>query len=515
MKERFKYILSVIAIAMLLVCCSDGDEKEVIKPNPNPNPNPNPPVELTDNEYTNYWIYERMSKLYYWNDKLPASPIYQQEPKDFFESILYNYKQVTGDRFSWIEADKSKKAKNLFANENLGFDCIPASYFEDMNSRSTKVGFFVITVKRGSDAEAKGLKRGNVIYAVNGTDVDYNNYTTILNKSSLNLSVYNSSGVQATLNTIYANYVPGSPVYKSDLVDISGTKVGYVKYDAFERGTDDAGTNFDYDIELINSIKNLYNQGATELVLDLRNNPGGYAITALDLASALVPNRNTSSVFAKYKYNSYFQDSIVKRWGANSLNDYFIDKVYGTSVDIPSSNLSRLFVIANEYSASASEMVINGLRPYFKDQLVFIGETTVGKDQASITVQTSDSRIKWQLQPIVAKLKNAEDQGDYTAGLQPDVTMYEWAEGYTMRRETANSGALVDFPTLSPWKGGFKDFGDPEEPLFGEAIARITGQLPKSAKLGDVGKNVSTLEFRKDNYKTIIDEDRFERLEKK
>lgn len=504
MKEKLKYLLIIFALVLFITSCKDKKEDETDNPG-----------ELTDNEYTNQWIHERLTRLYYWNDKLPAKPNYTQDPKKFFYNILFDYGKVAGDRFSWIEEDKSKSTKNLFTNDNVGFDCIPATYFPSKSAGTrSKIGYFVISVNPQSDAAIKGLKRGNVIYEVNGSEITEDNYETLLSSASLSLSVYDSTGKQVTLQKINPTYTGGSPLFLSKV--IKGTQIGYIKYDAFERGNDDDGTNYDYDVELIAAITNL--KGIKDLVLDLRNNPGGYATSALNLASALVPNRDTEAVFAKYKYNSHFQDSIVKKWGSEALNDYFVDHVYNYSTnkelaEIPKLNLSRIFIIANEYSASASEMVINGLKPYFaKGQLYQIGTTTVGKDQASITVKADSKRIKWQLQPIIAKLSNANNVGNYINGLDPSIAMNEWEEGYTYAEAT--SGDLL--PLLSQWIGGFKDFGDPEEPLLAEAIAIIKPELRKKTAKSHIlrGANLiagQKVKVKRSNYRTIIDENRFER----
>jgi C-terminal processing protease CtpA/Prc len=432
--------------------------------------------EMTDNEFTNKWAYRKMQSLYLWNTKLPSSPDFTQKPDDFFESILYNYGNVDGDMFSWIEEDASKKTKSLFAEPNLGFEYMPMSYFPDKNANSSSIGLFVLYVYGGSNAEAKGLKRGQVIYRVNNTSVSYDNYKTILyQNTALTLGVYNNSGKMVTLDTFQASETKKSPVFISKV--ISNTTIGYLMYTGFERSADENDDdNVEYDIELIENIRTLNSRGITDFVLDLRYNPGGYLSSAMNLASALVPNRKTSNIFAKEEYNTHFRDSIVKQYGKNSLNEYFLDKVYGSNVGIPKLNLSRLYVLTSDYTASASELVIHGLKPYMT---VFqIGVTTRGKDKASMTVKSDNSRIKWQLQPIISRLTDANDKGNYINGLTPDSRVSEWEEGYTMRAayyiDDDGSRVETQLPLLSEWLGGLTQLGDSSEPLLAEAIARIT-----------------------------------------
>ncbi|MFV0536588.1 MAG: S41 family peptidase [Dysgonomonas sp.] len=474
--------------------------------------------ELTDDEFTNQWAYNKMKSLYLWNTELPSNPNYTQAPKAFFESILYNYGSVNGDRFSWIEEDTSKKTKALYADTNLGFECIPTSYFPTSTSSSTSIGFFVVYVYEESDAYKKGLRRGQVIYRVGNTDITYSNYSTLLKDvSSVTLSVYNDKGVQVTLNSIQTVEEKKSPIFISKVITATaGAKIGYLMYTGFERSSDEEDDNYEYDIELIESIRTLNSQGITDFVLDLRYNPGGYLTSAIDLASALVPNRKTSNIFAKEAYNTHFQNSIVKKYGANSLNEYFVDKVYGTNTAMPNLNLTRLYVIAGEYTASASELVMHALKPYMT--VVHIGETTVGKDKASMTVKSDNERIKWQLQPLISRLTDANGTGNYINGLTPDAKVSEMEEGYTMKGayyiDDNGNRVELECPELSSWIGGFGQLGDPSEPLLAEAIAKITGVARVKTKSavstsGWVPVQVPKLKYNEERQRIIIDQDKF------
>ncbi len=505
MKVKLAFLLLLLSF---LNACKDTKDD---------NDNPNPSV-LTDDEFTNQWAYNKMKSLYLWNTELPSSPDYTKDPETFFKSILYNYGNVNGDRFSWIEEDTSKKTKALYADTNLGFECIPTNYFPTSTSSNTSIGFFVVYVYEGSDAYKKGLRRGQVIYKVGNTNITYSNYSTLLKDvSSATLSVYNNNGVQVTLSSIQTAEQKKSPVFISKVITATtGAKIGYLMYTGFERNSDDKDDNYEYDIELIESIRTLNSQGITDFVLDLRYNPGGYLTSAMNLASALVPNRKASNVFAKETYNTHFQDSIVKKYGANSLNEYFLDKVYGTNTAIPNLNLTRLYVIAGEYTASASELVMHALKPYMT--VVHIGETTVGKDKASMTVKSDNERIKWQLQPLISRLTDANGTGNYINGLTPDVKVSEVGEGYTMKGAyyIDNNGNRVEIecPDLSKWIGGLAELSDPSEPLLAEAIAKITGvarvKTKSAVSTSDrVPVQVPKLKYNEERQRIIIDQDKF------
>lgn len=514
MKAKVLFLLPILFL--LFVGCNDksddrvpGDDEE----------------DMTDNEFTNRWAYRKMQSLYLWNTELPSSPDYKKSPDVFFTNILYRYGNINGDMFSWIEEDTSKKTKALYAESNLGFEYIPMSYFPYLNETGTTnalLGLFVVYVYEDSDAYKKGVRRGQVIYKVNNTDVTYDNYQTILKHSTdLTLSLYNNNGEKATLSSFQTTATEKSPIFISKV--IPGTKIGYLVYTSFERGPDENDeNNYEYDKELIESITALNNQGITEFVLDLRYNPGGYLTSAMDLASALVPNRKKSNIFVKEEYNTHFQDSIIKNWGEDALNEYFLDKAYGTNVNIPNLNLSRIYVLTSDYTASASELIIHGLKPYMT---VFqIGQTTVGKDKASMTIKSDNSRIKWQLQPIISRLSDANGKGNYIKGLAPDSKVSEWEEGYTMQDAyyTDDDGTRVEtqIPLLSEWRGGLTDLGDISEPLLAEAIAQITtgrSRVKKTKsvkKSGAVAVKVPKIRYKEHLQRIIIDEDKFSSLDK-
>lgn len=521
MKLKYLLYLLVLALVMPLAFTSCEDKEDpIVKPDPDPDPNP---TEKTNNEMTNEWIYDKMKRVYLWNDKLPSSPSYKAEPKDFFYGILYDYGKKTGDLFSWIEADKSKEKKDEAAGSFLGFTYMPAAYFENEKSENSSVGFFVTSVREGSDAEKQGLKRGQLIYKVDNTTITSSNYLSLLDKGSFVLSVYDN-GSQVNLPQIQANSSNNSPIILNKVLEVGQrgekVKVGYLMYNAFERGPGDGTTNYEYDIELINTIGDLSSKGVTEFVLDLRYNPGGYLTSAMALSSALVPSdkvpNRTEKIFLTEKYNDYFQDSLVNKYGKNALNEYFLDKLYGAKNDIPRLNLKRLYVIATENSASASEAVIHGLRPYMEIQ--HVGLTTVGKDKASITVQSNDKRILWQLQPLVSRLTNSEGDGNYINGLKPDIEVSEWEECYEMvDAYYTEGGKQVDIrvPLASPWKGGFKELGDENEPLLAAAIAHITGKEKSVSVKSTVSKaKIQVPHIKRDEtrFKAIIDENKFTNL---
>jgi C-terminal processing protease CtpA/Prc len=156
-------------------------------------------------------------------------------------------------------------------------------------------------------------------------------------------------------------------------------------------------------------------EGVNEMVLDLRYNPGGSVGTATLLASLIAPSDIVSNeeVFIKYIWNDIINQYWLDKEGDDSenLKIKFIDAAQNIDLD-------RLYVLISESSASASELIINGLRPYM--DVTLIGDTTHGKYTASITLHDEEQSFNWAIQPIVLKTANINNQTDYKDGLFPD-----------------------------------------------------------------------------------------------
>ena len=118
--------------------------------------------------------------------------------------------------------------------------------------------------------------------------------------------------------------------------------------------------------------------------------------------------------------------------------------------------MTKVYILTSKGTASASELVINGLKPHIT--VVQIGDVTVGKNVGSVTVYDSpdfgdenrNPNHRYAMQPIVLKIVNSVGFGDYFNGLQPNFTLKE---------------TLSTLGTL----------GDAAEPLLSTAISKITG----------------------------------------
>ena len=181
--------------------------------------------------------------------------------------------------------------------------------------------------------------------------------------------------------------------------------------------------------EDLNDIFGLFNnENINDLIIDLRYNGGGSVKNCVELAS-MITGQFKSEVFAEEQWNKKLVSYLEERFGSESLINRFIDTL-SNGIQINSLNLDRVYMITSSESASASELLINGLSSYI--EVIQIGERTVGKNVGSITVydyidneQTKNPDHTYAMQPIVLKMANSDGYADYTDGLEPNRLIEE------------------------------------------------------------------------------------------
>lgn len=141
-------------------------------------------------------------------------------------------------------------------------------------------------------------------------------------------------------------------------------------YNEFSTGPNNQATDTEYREQMKQIFARFKGQSPDAFILDLRYNPGGYLSCATDLGSYLAPAADLGKVFCTTLYNDI-------------SDPQKIDFPLNTGLASENLNLSKLYVLTSKFTASASEAVINCLRPYIgTENVVVIGETTVGKNVA-------------------------------------------------------------------------------------------------------------------------------------
>ncbi|OXA77296.1 Peptidase family S41 [Flavobacterium aquidurense] len=450
MKTILKSLLLLFLLAFALQSCEDQDDVAA-------------PADLQVNDF----IWKGLNQFYLWQPDVPnlADNRFSSqealnsflkgyaEPEDLFQDLLNKPiskfpKGQAIDRFSWIVDDYTVLEQELQGtSKNNGVD-FRLSY--KPGSTTDLVGF-VRYIIPNSDASTKDIKRGDLFTGINGAQLTVSNYQSLLNADSytLNMASYNGSAFTTNGKTIalVKTTLDENPIFINKVIISGSHKIGYLMYNGFYAN---------YDAQLNAAFATLKSQGITDFVLDLRYNGGGSIQTASRLAS-MITGQFATKIFAKEKWNPKVNEYYESE-DPESLNVRFPDKIDGAGIN--SLNLSKIYIITTGGTASASELVINGLAPYIT--VVQVGETTVGKNVGSVTLYDSPSfgktnrnpNHKYAMQPLVLKIVNAVDFGEYTDGLIPTYQQLEVA---------SNMGVL----------------GDPSEPLLNLAISKITGSTAK------------------------------------
>ncbi|RZJ60526.1 MAG: peptidase S41 [Flavobacterium sp.] len=408
----------------------------------------------------NDFVWKGLNLYYFWKDQVPdlADDRFSNQgelntylkrfstPEDLFESLLYreDAQRVPQDRFSVIFPDYrvlENALQGVVKSNGVEYGLI---YTDD--TQTTLFGY-VRYILPGSDAASKDIQRGDIFYAVNGTPLTIDNYRGLLGNDTYTLNLANFNGGAITPNdesvSLTKSEYSENPVYTVQVITQGSHKIGYLMYNGFYST---------YDAELNAAFAELASQGVTDLVLDLRYNSGGSIRTATYLASMITGQFN-GQVFAKQQWNARLQ-RYYEQNDPSALTDNFANSL-SNGAAINSLNLSKVYILATGASASASELVINSLKPYI--DVTVIGAKTVGKNVGSVTLYDSrdfsrrDLKSNYAMQPIVLRIVNKDGFGDYSTGIAPDVAQ---PENYD------NLGVL----------------GSPDEPLFARAINLITSQ---------------------------------------
>lgn len=394
-------------------------------------------------------------------------------PSDFFQNLLYKPKSkfTTGavDRFSII-FDDYEALEGILSGNTLNNGADFGLKYTDA-SRTSIFGW-IRYVLPNSDAAAKNVQRGMIFTGINGQTLTASNYQQLLATTTytINLADYtNNNGTEViTPNgnsiTLTGSQIAENATYKTAVITNGTHKIGYLMYNGFY--SDEAN-----ETALNNAFGQLKSESLTEFVLDLRYNSGGSIATATRLASMI--KGAYGQVFAKQQWNAKAQ-AYYESSNPDDLINYFTDKL-GKGQTINTLNLSKIYILTSQATASASELVINGLKPYMT--VVQLGDKTVGKNVGSVTLYDSanfgksgaNANHKYAMQPLVLKIVDKNAFGDYTDGLQPDTPYVE---------NFANLGVI----------------GDANEPLLKLAIDRIIGGNRNVAPIqGKVFENVINL----------------------
>lgn len=370
-------------------------------------------------------------------------------PEDLFSALT-----APQDRFSFIVNDfriLEAALAGISLNHGMEYGLI---YYP---GSETNVFGFVSYVLPNSDAAQKGVQRGMIFSTINGAQITIENFAQLRELNSYEIGWANFDGTNITPTgqntTLVKSEMVENPIHIVNTFTIEGQKIGYLMYNGFTA---------DFDTQLNNAFGTFKAEGVNELILDLRYNSGGSVRSAIDLSS-MITGQFTGQVFSTEVWNPELQ-AVFQQNDPESLINRFTSTIR-TGAAINSLNLNRVYVLTTGRTASASELVINGLDPYI--EVIMVGGTTTGKFQASTTFydgpppnfRRTEASLShyYAIQPLIFTSANANGVTGFEDGIPPTIEFLE---------DLTNMGVL----------------GELNEPLLEAALNQIfgSGLLSKS-----------------------------------
>lgn len=248
-----------------------------------------------------------------------------------------------------------------------------------------------------SPAGRAGVRRGWRIKALNGSEnIQTSNATAIVEavyqSNNTQFRFEKPDGTTADINLAVTQYQE-QPVALDTVYNTGGKKIGYLVFNSFLGDTTQIINRFQQ------SFSRFAGEGVNDLVVDLRYNGGGYVSLQDKLAGFILPQSANGDVLMTQKYNDKYArfnrtTNVVKQGGLN---------------------LTRVFMIVSENSASASELLINNLKPYLEVKLVG-PSNTYGKPVGYFAIPVGD----WYVFPVSSRSTNKLGQGNYFDGFAVD-----------------------------------------------------------------------------------------------
>ena len=345
-----------------------------------------PPTSCTTTSQ-NLWVRDQLTTYYYWYQFLTPSvnPASFASPEAYLEAVRY---RPIDNSFSFITA---AAANDAFYSDSqfIGYG---------FSNQTTATDIRVLQVYEDSPASEAGLRRGDRIVTVNGLSVAsmVTNGTigTAFGAADLGVATtidWETQDGQRRSARMVKRLVTIPTVSLTRVVDVDGRRVGYLFFRNFVQPSTAA---------LTDAFAALKAAGATELVLDLRYNGGGLVDVAVHLASLIGGARTNGQVMLNYVHNDKVGPQLNKTTRFTNPDEAL--------------HLQRLVVITTRSSASASELVINSLRPYLP--VTVIGDTTYGKPVGQYGLRFCDKL----LYPVAFSIKNVNLEGDFFDGIAVD-----------------------------------------------------------------------------------------------
>ncbi|RXF71009.1 S41 family peptidase [Arcticibacter tournemirensis] len=508
--RRYTFSARLSILVLVIYGIAAAGCKKAKKEEAQPEPEPVVTTKSSRAELSADSMFLYAKEVYLWNDLLPTYEVFN--PRQYVnsdEEAGLNNELFAITRYAKNSYEYNKSYPNetkysyIFDTDDANpvSYTLPAKSSVDLEGNGYDFGFYVglfgteasyevrvLAVYKGSPAEKAGIKRGDVFTSINGIQVTAN-YTSsvedfinaaLFDASAVTLKVLKNTGISSDVVLSRTSY-KSNPIYRDSVYTSGAKKIGYLAFARFSTLTNAQPA-------LDAAFNKFAVAGVTDLIVDFRYNGGGYVSTAQYLADLIAPSAINSRVMYKEYFNSTLQNgkaSILKNqiFLVNEQPQYQNGKLL-TYADLDYSangntynfakkgslnNVQNIVFLVSGNTASASELVINSLKPYITG-IQLIGEQTYGKPVGFFPI-TID---KYEVYFSMFESKNSEGQGEYYSGMEPNYTLKE----------------------ISGANDNKYDFGDLSEKLLASAYSYLvngtyTGVVKKSSVKLSSGSSIS------------------------
>lgn len=434
-------LLGIIFLSFFLFSCKK-DIKQELTSNISPTPPPNP-LPVGTSSQVNDVAFQKTQDYYLWNTQLPA----MLNTSSYTDPIGV----MTAIRQYSIEPGFATPVdKWSFAMKKTEWNQYSGG-MSSVSSSTSAAGDFGITVFFRAEGDLRvrltepnspggilGIKRGWRITKINGsTNITTSNSQYIIDNIykavSADVTFTKPDGTSVDLNLQAAHYAD-KPVYLDTVYNSANGNIGYLVYNSFLGNIDQTAA------EYARVFNKFASAGITNLIVDLRYNGGGYVNLQEQLANYLITSQAQGSIMMKQIYNNTHsnENSTVLFNKSGSLQ------------------LTKIYFIVSRGTASASELLINNLKPYMDVRLIG-NSNTHGKPVGFFPIEDGE----WYVFPVSFKTVNKNGEGNYYAGFTPNAIVADGLDkDWGDINENSLASALRNISSGSFRNGGTENYSE-------------------------------------------------------
>ena len=437
----FLQLSVIIPLSFFLFSCKKDMKQEItsnISPTPPPNPTP-----VGNSSQVNDVAFQKTQDYYLWNNQLPATLNTSTYADPI--GVMTAIRQYSIEPGFATPVDKwSFAMKKTEWNQYSGG-------MSSVSSSTSAAGDFGITVFFRAEGDLRvrlsepnspggilGIKRGWRITKINGnTNITTSNSQYIIDNIykavSADVTFTKPDGTSVDMNLQAAHYAD-KPVYLDTVYNSLNGNIGYLVYNSF------LGNITQTTAEYARVFNKFAVAGITNLIVDLRYNGGGYVNLQEQLANYLITSQAQGSIMMKQTYNSNH---------SNENSTVLFNKT-------GSLQLTKIYFIVSRSTASASELLINNLKPYMDVRLLG-NSNTHGKPVGFFPIEDGE----WYVFPVSFKTVNKNGEGNYYAGFTPNAIVADGLDkDWGDINENSLASALKNISSGSFRNGGTENYSE-------------------------------------------------------